>query len=60
MRWNNLWADRTVRSAFAKAAVDDRCASLDKLESVAETWRKWGAQEDCWFTLIHGDILCRK
>lgn len=58
--WSELWADRTVHSAFAKSAIDNGCASMDELESIAETWRKWGAEEDGWFTLIHGEILCRK
>ncbi len=58
--WSNLWADRTVHSAFAKSAIDNGCATKDELQRVAETWRKWGAEEDGWFTLVHGEILCRK
>ena len=60
MWWSSLWADRTVRSTFAKSAIDNGCATKDELESVAKTWRRWGAEEDGWFTLIHGEILCRK
>lgn len=58
--WSELWADRTVHSAFAKSAMDNGCASMDELEGIAETWRKWGAEEDGWFALIHGEVLCRK
>ncbi len=31
-----------------------------QLEAVAAAWREWGAREDGWFAVLHGEILCRK
>ena len=30
---------------------------IDDLEAMAEGWRQWGASEDGWFTVVHGEIL---
>jgi len=57
--WSGLWADRTVGSSFARSAIDNGHASEDELHQVAEVWRKWGAEEDGWFAVLHGDIICR-
>jgi len=32
-------------------------ATADDLEAMAEGWRQWGASEDGWFTVVHGEIL---
>ena len=58
--WSSLWSDRTLHSTFAKSAMDNGCANKDELKRAAETWRRWGVEEDGWFTLMHGEILCRK
>jgi ubiquinone/menaquinone biosynthesis C-methylase UbiE len=58
--WSELWAERTVASGFAKSAIGKGFATKEKLDEVAEIWRKWGAEEDAWFSLLHGEILCRK
>jgi SAM-dependent methyltransferase len=55
--WSELWADRTVGSAFATSAIEKGHATKEDLEMHASTWRKWGEKEDGWFTLIHGEII---
>lgn len=57
--WSGLWADRTVSSGYADIAVRGGHATRDELERVAEAWRIWGAHDDGWFTVVHGEILCR-
>jgi SAM-dependent methyltransferase len=57
--WCGMWADRTVASSFARGAIDGGFATADDLARIAQTWREWGAQEDGWFALLHGEILCR-
>ena len=57
--WSGLWADRIVASSFAQLAVEGGHASRDELERLAKVWREWGAQEDGWFAVLHGEILCR-
>ncbi|RCG21270.1 methyltransferase domain-containing protein [Streptomyces diacarni] len=56
--WSGLWADRTVDSRYATVAVESGLATRQELRRVAEAWRAWGAEEDGWFTVVHGEILC--
>ncbi|MEU0287675.1 methyltransferase domain-containing protein [Streptomyces sp. NPDC006147] len=58
--WSGLWADRTVASAYAGRAVDTGHATRGRLAQVAGAWREWGARDDGWFAVLHGEILCRK
>ncbi|KAI8978733.1 methyltransferase type 11 [Trametes punicea] len=57
--WSGLWADRTVSSSFASSAIKHGVYTEEELKRVAEVWRKWGAEEDGWFTLIHGELIAR-
>jgi ubiquinone/menaquinone biosynthesis C-methylase UbiE len=57
--WSDLWAERTVASAFATAAIRGGHAGEDDLRRVAGGWREWGAQDDGWFSVLHGEALCR-
>ncbi|MET7984461.1 MULTISPECIES: class I SAM-dependent methyltransferase [unclassified Streptomyces] len=58
--WSGLWADRTLASAYAERATEGGHATTEELRAVSEAWRQWGRQEDGWFTVLHGEILCRK
>ncbi|MEZ3178790.1 class I SAM-dependent methyltransferase [Streptomyces pimonensis] len=58
--WSGLWADRTVASAYAERAVDGGHATRQQLRDVAGAWREWGDRDDGWFSVLHGEVLCRK
>jgi SAM-dependent methyltransferase len=58
--WSGLWADRTLASAYAERATEGGHATAEQLRAVSDAWREWGAQEDGWFSVLHGEILCRK
>ncbi|MEV2194046.1 class I SAM-dependent methyltransferase [Streptomyces phaeochromogenes] len=58
--WSGLWADRTVASAYADRATEGGHATAEQLNAVSEAWREWGRQENAWFSVLHGEILCRK
>ncbi|MER6010697.1 methyltransferase domain-containing protein [Streptomyces bluensis] len=58
--WSGLWADRTLASAYAERATRGGHATPEELRAVAEAWREWGRREDGWFSVLHGEILCRK
>lgn len=58
--WSGLWAERTVASSFATTAIDGKLATNAELERIAEVWRKWGELQDTWFSVLHGEIICRK
>ena len=57
--WGSLWADRTVKSAYAAAATAGGYATAADLERIAGAWRAWAADEDGWFLVPNGEILCR-
>ncbi|MFJ7341818.1 methyltransferase domain-containing protein [Streptomyces sp. NPDC101110] len=58
--WSGLWADRTLASAYADRARLGGHAGERELRAVAEAWREWGAREEGWFSVLHGEILGRK
>ncbi|MGW5675902.1 class I SAM-dependent methyltransferase [Streptomyces sp. NPDC003860] len=57
--WSGLWADRTTASQYGRIAVDGGHATRDELAAIADGWREWGAHEDAWFLVPHGELLCR-
>lgn len=58
--WSALWADRTVESDYAERAIGQGHATGGQLRAAAAAWREWGTREDGWFSVLHGEILCRK
>ncbi|PSR72875.1 hypothetical protein PHLCEN_2v11242 [Hermanssonia centrifuga] len=57
--WGGLWADRTLESNFAPSAMKGGFATIDDLQRVSQAWRDWAADEDAWFAVLNGEILCR-
>lgn len=57
--WGGLWAERTVRSDTAGAAIECGLATRHDLERIAEGWREWAAHPDAVFVVPHVAILCR-
>ncbi|MFC7221471.1 methyltransferase domain-containing protein [Streptomyces polyrhachis] len=57
--WSGLWADRTTASSYAGLAVAGGHATAGSLERIAAGWREWGAAPDGWFSVLHGEVLCR-
>ena len=40
-------------------AADGRHADEAELHQISAAWRAWAAQDDGWFAIIHGEVLCR-
>jgi len=57
--WGNSWHDRALKSFFATQALDGGFATHEDLQRIADGWLQWAAEEDGWFTIINGEILCR-
>ncbi|MFJ3905388.1 methyltransferase domain-containing protein [Streptomyces sp. NPDC090025] len=57
--WSGLWADRTVASVYAELATEGGHATREELTGIAEAWRDWGKDDDAWFLVPHGEVLCR-
>ena len=55
---SETWAQRCLTS-FGPQAVELGLAGRADLETMAQAWRQWGASEDAWFVVVHGEVLAR-
>ncbi|KAL2832539.1 S-adenosyl-L-methionine-dependent methyltransferase [Aspergillus cavernicola] len=58
--WGGSMAGRMESSGFAEGAVRDGFAGWEELGGIARGWREWVGEEEGWFGLLHGEILCWK
>jgi SAM-dependent methyltransferase len=56
--WSEMWAERILAPGIGDAAVGYGYATEDDRAAIAAAWRDWGASEDGWFAITHGEILC--
>ena len=57
--WGEMWSDRLLNTRLKENAMKLGYASQQDLEDMAEEWRGWAEREDGWYTLTHGEIVCR-
>jgi SAM-dependent methyltransferase len=57
--WGGLWADRVTESAFADQALAGGHATREELRSIADAFRRWAGDDDGWYIVTSGEILCR-
>ena len=57
--WGSTWADRVLTSSFAEQAVTEGLSTTDELGQIADGWRTWIAEQDGWFVVPHGQLICR-
>ena len=57
--WGGMWADRILTSAITRQAVDGGHADLAELEEISRAWREWAENDDGWFLVPHGEVVCR-
>ncbi|MFI0411230.1 methyltransferase domain-containing protein [Actinomadura sp. 3N508] len=57
--WSESWGGRLHRSALADHAVDGGHATREELRRIYEGWKAWAAADDGWYSVTHGEILCR-
>jgi len=55
--WGDLWADRVLQSAIADRALELGLATREQLARMSGAWRRWAADEDGWFAVLHGEII---
>ncbi|MEX5259967.1 methyltransferase domain-containing protein [Kocuria sp. CPCC 205263] len=57
--WSRSWAQRARTPAFADRARELGLATSQEVELMVEDWLRWGAAENAWFVLVHGEVLAR-
>jgi SAM-dependent methyltransferase len=57
--WGGMWADRILGSALADQLLREGRATRPELEQISAAWRAWAADPDAWFSVHHGEIVCR-
>jgi SAM-dependent methyltransferase len=57
--WGGMWADRIVDSDIARAAIESGEALPTDLSRISRAWRDWAGQPDGWFSILHGELICR-
>jgi hypothetical protein len=54
-----MWAERILRSDMARQAVTSGAATGADLRRISAGWQTWAQAPDGWFSLLHGEIICR-
>jgi ubiquinone/menaquinone biosynthesis C-methylase UbiE len=57
--WGASWAGRATASSFAEQALAYKLATREELEEIAAAWLRWGAADDGWLGMLHGELLIR-
>jgi SAM-dependent methyltransferase len=57
--WGGMWADRIINSAIARQLTESGLATTTELHDIGAAWTEWANDEDGWFSVLHGEILCR-
>ena len=57
--WGGMWADRILNSAIARQLVDSGQATSADLKRISQAWKDWSANDDGWFSILHGEAICR-
>lgn len=59
--WSNIWTERVMTPRSIENAVDrGGYCTREELVNMADAWENWGRDENGWFTITHGEIICRK
>lgn len=57
--WGGMWAERILRSDLARQLLRTGAATEVDLARISAGWRAWAAAPDGWFSILHGELLCR-
>jgi ubiquinone/menaquinone biosynthesis C-methylase UbiE len=55
--WGGMWADRILHSDLARQLTSQHGVDEAQLEQISDAWRAWAADDDGWFSLVHGEII---
>jgi ubiquinone/menaquinone biosynthesis C-methylase UbiE len=57
--WAQTWAERITVTALSDRIRELGLADQDELESIGRAWLRWADDPDGWFSVMHGEVLCR-
>lgn len=57
--WGGQWAERITESAFATHALSHGLATEADLRELSAGFLQWSRQDDAWFAILHGEIICK-
>jgi ubiquinone/menaquinone biosynthesis C-methylase UbiE len=57
--WGSMWADRVTDSDLGRQVVDAGIATDAGVAEWAAGWRRWAAEDDGWFVVLHGEAVVR-
>ncbi len=57
--WGESRAQRVLDPGYASSAIEGGFATQEDLERLSQAWKEWAANEDAWFAILHGEMLCR-
>ncbi len=58
--WGETWAQRVTASTLADQARGLGLATTGELAELAAGWRRWAADDDGWFAVVHAEVLARR
>ncbi|KAJ9216557.1 hypothetical protein DTO166G4_1773 [Paecilomyces variotii] len=58
--WGGAFSERVISPGYVENAVNGGVCKKDDLERISESWKEWARSKDGWFTVTHGEIICRK
>ncbi len=58
--WGELWAERMQSSAIGDQLRQLELTTDDELAGIAEAFRSWAEQPSGWFSVLHGEAICRR
>lgn len=56
--WGGSWAQRVVSPTYVESMAK-LGYERQILERMSQAWEKWAADDDAWFSVTHGQIVCR-
>jgi ubiquinone/menaquinone biosynthesis C-methylase UbiE len=57
--WGSLWADRVRTSEYARQGLEYGLTTPEELDGIADAFRRWAADDDGLFIVVHGEVLAR-
>jgi len=57
--WGGMWAERIRGSGFREKALESGFVDEAELDRLVDAWMEFVKEEDGWFTMVHGEALCR-